>query len=422
MSEGQRKTIKINPELFNLGSSGEKTRKQKPKTYQPLVINENSLKKQFINKIKEHKQREKNGMLDNKIEMKKGAFTNEFVDSINYLTTLSKKHKEENAFERKKQTLKHPPIQYQPHQNQYQPPHQNQYQRPLQNQYQQPTQNQYQAPAQNRPYIPHVELELPEELRDTFLPSPPIQPIMNLKNDPVPYGCLKGGNKPTYREWQHNTTRKNVPLPPVQPQTNPLQKLPVYQEITERERKLEMLKQKMRQQEDMLREEREKREMLEKQIQDNDVNAFKQTSDFKVKESMRENMMENVESVNEMGSSVNINSGNSLNNTIEPQETKRYIKKTIRRKYTLGKSKITRNVGILIKDKNTRKKVVQAQKELKRKPIHEVKKYLKEHGLLKVGSNAPNDVVRKTFECAMLSGDIMNQNKDVLIHNLLNES
>lgn len=403
MSEGQRKTIKINPELFNLGSSGEKTRKQKPKTYQPLVINENSLKKQFINKIKEHKQREKNGMLDNKIEMKKDAFTNEFVDSINYLTTLSKKHKEENAFERKNRTLKQPPVQYQPRQNQYQ----------------QPSQNQYQRPLQTQQYIPHVELELPEELRDTSLPSPPMQPIMNLKNDPVPYGCLKGGNKPTYREWQHNTTRKNVPLPPVQPQTNPLQKLPLYQEMTERERKLEMLKQKMRQQEEMLREEREKREMLEKQIQEKDINAFKQTSDFKVKESMRENMMENMDSVNEMSS---INSENSGNSAIEPQETKRYIKKTIRRKYTLGKSKITRNVGILIKDKNTRKKVVHAQKELKRKPIHEVKKYLKEHGLLKVGSNAPNDVVRKTFECAMLSGDIMNQNKDVLIHNLLNES
>jgi hypothetical protein len=403
MSEGQRKTIKINPELFNLGSSGEKTRKQKPKTYQPLVINENSLKKQFINKIKEHKQREKNGMLDNKIEMKKDAFTNEFVDSINYLTTLSKKHKEENTFERKNRTLKQPPVQYQPSQNQYQP-----------------TQNQY-RPTQNQPYIPHVELELPEELRDTFLPSPPVQPIMNLKNDPVPYGCLKGGNKPTYREWQHNTTRKNVPLPSVQPvqqpQANPLQKLPVYQEMTERERKLEMLKQKMRQQEDMLREEREKREMLEKQIQEKDINAFKQTSDFQVKESMRGNMQENTESLNEMGST------NNSNYAIDPpQETKRYIKKTIRRKYTLGKSKITRNVGILIKDKNTRKKVVHAQKELKRKPIHEVKKYLKEHGLLKVGSNAPNDVVRKTFECAMLSGDIMNQNKDVLIHNLLNES
>lgn len=259
MSEGLRKTIKINPELFNLGSgsSGEKTRKQKPKTYQPLVINENSLKKQFINKIKEHKQREKNG-LENKIEMKKEAFTNEFMDSISYLSSLSKKHKEESetpSFERKNKTLK-------------QPHYPNQYSQIPQIS-QNPQNHQYQQNVKpHMSYLPHVELELPEELRDTFLPSPPMQPIINLKHDPVPYGCLKGGNKPTYREWNNNSTRKNIPVvSPVQPAhlpKNPLQKLPVYQEMTERERKLEMLKQRMRQQEEMLKVERKKRNSREK--------------------------------------------------------------------------------------------------------------------------------------------------------------
>ena len=420
MSEGLRKTIKINPELFNLGSgsSGEKTRKQKPKTYQPLVINENSLKKQFINKIKEHKHREKNG-LENKIEMKKEAFTNEFMDSISYLSSLSKKHKEENetaSFERKNRTLKQPPH----YPNQYSQNPQN-----LQNlQTQQYQQNpQHQQYLQNiktqMSYLPHVELELPEELRDTFLPTPPMQPIMNLKHDPVPYGCLKGGNKPTYREWNNNSTRKNVPVVSLvqPPPKNPLQKLPVYQEMTERERKLEMLKQRMRQQEEMLKVEREKREILEKKLQENEINLFNNRNDFKVNDNELRNYMQNEEEQNKL-------QGQQIQPE-QPQqvpETKKYIKRTIRRKYTLGKSKLTRNVGILIKDKNTRKKVVQAQKELKRKPIHEVKKYLKEHGLLKVGSNAPNDVVRKTFESAMLSGDIVNQNKDILIHNLLSES
>ena len=89
----------------------------------------------------------------------------------------------------------------------------------------------------------------------------------------------------------------------------------------------------------------------------------------------------------------------------------------MRRKYTLGKSKIKNAVSILLKNNSSGKNVISAYKELKKEPITDVKHYLRGHNLTKIGSNAPNDVLRKMYESAMLAGEITNSNAETLLHN-----
>jgi hypothetical protein len=98
---------------------------------------------------------------------------------------------------------------------------------------------------------------------------------------------------------------------------------------------------------------------------------------------------------------------------------KKYIKKQIKTiKYKLGK--IGDKVSVLIKNNETRKKIKRECGILKQTSIKDIKDYLRKHNLLKVGSIAPNDVLRKMYEQTILSGDINNKNGDTLIHNFFN--
>ena len=97
------------------------------------------------------------------------------------------------------------------------------------------------------------------------------------------------------------------------------------------------------------------------------------------------------------------------------------MKKTVRRKFTLGRSDKLKRVAVLIKDRQTRKNIINTQKELKKTNITDVRKYLRQHGIIKVGTTCPPDILRKTFEAAVLTGEVTNTNKETLLHNFLNE-
>ena len=99
-------------------------------------------------------------------------------------------------------------------------------------------------------------------------------------------------------------------------------------------------------------------------------------------------------------------------------------KKTIRRKLMTGISKqsIKNNetqgkVSILIPNKTIRKKVDNLKHQLHQTPIQEVKKYLLKHGFIKIGSPAPNDVLRKIYEDLLVLGDVYNRNGENIVYN-----
>ncbi len=96
-------------------------------------------------------------------------------------------------------------------------------------------------------------------------------------------------------------------------------------------------------------------------------------------------------------------------------------KTTKRRTYYLGKSKVHPKVSVLVSNKTIRNQVNKKASDLKQTPMSEVKKYLMQKGFIKVGSTAPHDVLRRMYESAqMIGGEITNYNSDNLLYNYLN--
>ena len=113
------------------------------------------------------------------------------------------------------------------------------------------------------------------------------------------------------------------------------------------------------------------------------------------------------------------NDATETNQTSRPMRIKNKIRQTITKKYNLGRAPGSNVVGVLIKNNETRRQVQQDHGVLRRESIVEIRKYLHNHGLLKVGSDAPPDVLRNMYENAKLTGDVSNVNKHVLLHNFL---
>uniref|UniRef100_A0A6C0B9D2 Uncharacterized protein n=1 Tax=viral metagenome TaxID=1070528 RepID=A0A6C0B9D2_9ZZZZ len=108
-------------------------------------------------------------------------------------------------------------------------------------------------------------------------------------------------------------------------------------------------------------------------------------------------------------------------NARQPLKRKQKQKRIVRRTFKIGKSTVVPRVSVLVSNRTIRNKVTTEGQLLKQKPLEEIKRYLIKRGLIRVGTTAPNDVIRKMYECSvMMCGEVQNHNPDNLLYNFFN--
>ena len=110
------------------------------------------------------------------------------------------------------------------------------------------------------------------------------------------------------------------------------------------------------------------------------------------------------------------------NRQIDVKIPKAKPNKIIRRTYNVGKDKFRPVVGVLLPNRTIRNNVANKAFKFKHTPVEEIRKFLLRNGFIKVGSTSPNDVLYKMYESIMLiDGEVKNYNPDNLLYNFFND-
>jgi hypothetical protein len=399
----EKKTIQINPDLFRFTTTN-KTRKKRDESNKPIKIKtstkpvssktvRNRLLK-YIRQQQDTNYKQQFSSTPNQIIPKPAStatssndsgFESDFEDSLKYLSSIAEKNQNAISPEYKRRhnaTLRQLP----------------------------PTTESllYGSTLDNTLFDTNVGLELPDVFNDVAPSSTTERPMLLQRalHPAIPkYGCLKNGALPTYRMWKNQTLR----APPISTHVptsmggtniapNPSLMKPSYPGIT--------------------------------------VVGGTRDATFGRSDAIRSEATPN----NMFGSGSGFGSGSSreaellemkkqyerkktMDQRPRPKNLFRKLKqkRTLRRTYRVGKSKHYPRVGVLVSNKTLRKQITTKAQLLKQVPMEEVKKTLIKKGLIKVGSTAPTDVLRKMYESvSLVCGDIQNHNPDNLLYNYMN--
>jgi len=94
--------------------------------------------------------------------------------------------------------------------------------------------------------------------------------------------------------------------------------------------------------------------------------------------------------------------------------------KTIKQFTSFGKKNDT--VRVLIKKEEDYIAVEKDIDKLKKHPMTKIRNYLRTRKLYKIGSTAPDEILREIYVNSNLTGEVENKNSDTLIHNYLHDT
>lgn len=356
----EKKIITVNPDLFKVSSRSKRKTKKRSKLDADMNNNDNdsisemensnnneqktnniikpfTLKQTLLNRIKERKKENLNNLITNDSD-------NEFIKSLAYINDI--KQKQQTLQERKKTKKNYLSL--------------------------------VGSSSSTTEHVPESSELIPnyENTNENQIGG---NNVFRQSINDVPYGCLKNGNKMSYKAWKRMTsdvidTNYSDTRPPTPPKKREEDKLEEINDKLKKYEEQEALNEKMRIQ----------------QLQSQYGGLIKNSN-------LSLNQKGEIESLN---------------------PTKKIIKRTIRRKVTLGKQ--GNRVSVLIKNDQTRKNIFESAQKLKNTPMSNIRKYLKEHGMIKVGSTCPTEMLKDMFESAIMTGEVTNTNKDTLIHNFFN--
>ena len=396
----EKRTIKINPDLFKFSTTNT-TRKKRDASLNPPKIkvkNDNSstktIKRNLLKYIRRHQDVLQKESSQNH-ELESGAFgsndrsrrpqffkpittkedkdldvaSHDFKDSLDYLLKLSK------DLENRQQPPKNHTLKHRADTNIH---------------------DLFHSFNTNTATNESVSLEMPSQFSHIPIFQPvssgelvpiPIKQFGNPIPDPV-YGCLKNGKKPTYRNWKNHTQRVYPSVPSVS------------QNIVQHSIPIDPTQQRI--------------QNIQQRAKITRVNQFASSPEpmsLRKPESQKLSDILKREQMKQM---------NLLKVPKKIKQPKR-CQKTMRRTYRVGRSKIAPRISVLVSNKTIRKNISTQSQLLKQVPIKDVKQYLVKKGFIRIGSIAPNEVLRRMYETAKtMCGEVQKHNPENLLYNFLN--